>query len=175
MNYDTYFSLIFSTAVAEQLSPRIVGRVGDEVTLPCDNVRDYQDKCQRTSWLFVGSGNTMSILLIDRGQIGENTNSKSDRLSVTANCSLVIKNVTVEDVGQYTCRQFISGQQQGPDSHVHLSVITSEYLHHNVFSSNLMKFILLLLSFSHNISIFTTIADGHFSSHRTVCCYCFCF
>uniref|UniRef100_A0A8P4K8K7 Ig-like domain-containing protein n=1 Tax=Dicentrarchus labrax TaxID=13489 RepID=A0A8P4K8K7_DICLA len=117
--------------LTEQLYPRIVVRVGDEVTLPCDNVRDYQDKCQRTSWLFVGSGNTTSKLLIDRGQIGENSNSKSDRLSVTANYSLVIK-VTAEDVGQYTCRQFNdTGHQQGPDSHVDLSVITSEYLHHN--------------------------------------------
>ncbi|XP_051265476.1 uncharacterized protein LOC127368577 isoform X5 [Dicentrarchus labrax] len=111
-------------AVAEQLSPRIVGRVGDEVTLPCGNVRDNQDKCQRTSWLFVHSGNTPSVCLIDRGQIVENTNSKSDRLSVTVNCSLVIKKVTVEDACHYTCRQFISGQQQGPDSVVYLSVIT---------------------------------------------------
>ncbi|KAI3364555.1 hypothetical protein L3Q82_011337 [Scortum barcoo] len=44
-------------------------------------------------------------------------------MSVTANCSLVIKKVTVEDVGQYTCRQFRSERQQGEDSQVHLSVI----------------------------------------------------
>ncbi|XP_051265483.1 uncharacterized protein LOC127368577 isoform X11 [Dicentrarchus labrax] len=118
-------------AVAEQLSPRIVGRVGDEVTLPCGNVRDNQDKCQRTSWLFVHSGNTPSVCLIDRGQIVENTNSKSDRLSVTVNCSLVIKKVTVEDVGRYTCRQFISGQQQGSGSVVELSVIDIEKQQYN--------------------------------------------
>ncbi|XP_045898832.1 uncharacterized protein LOC123966757 [Micropterus dolomieu] len=35
----------------------------------------------------------------------------------------MIRKVTVEDVGLYTCRQFRSGQQQGEDSAVHLSVI----------------------------------------------------
>ena len=95
-----------------------------------------QHKCNSTTWLFSESINTAAVKLIDLGQIGEKAKSKSDRLSVAANCSLVIKKVTVEDVGLYTCRQFKSGQQQGQDSQVYLSVVTSEYLHHNVFSSN---------------------------------------
>ncbi|XP_044025149.1 uncharacterized protein LOC122863086 [Siniperca chuatsi] len=61
-------------------------------------------------------------MLFERGQIHKNAKAKSDRLSVTANCSLVIKKVTVEDVGQYSCKQFKSGQHQ--DAHVYLSVIT---------------------------------------------------
>ena len=95
-----------------------------------------QDKCDSTTWLFSGSRKTAAVELIELGQIGKKAKTKSDRLSVTANCSLVIKKVTVEDVGRYTCRQFKSGQQQGQDAQVHLSVVTSEYLHHNVFSSN---------------------------------------
>ncbi|XP_038582287.1 uncharacterized protein LOC119908572, partial [Micropterus salmoides] len=98
-------------------------RVGDEVTLPCENVIDGQQECENTTWLFVGSGNTAAVELVTLGQIGENAKAKSDRLSVTENCSLVIKKVTVEDVGRYYCQQFISGQQQGPDSLVLLSVI----------------------------------------------------
>ncbi|KAJ4918903.1 hypothetical protein JOQ06_027761 [Pogonophryne albipinna] len=39
--------------------------------------------------------------------------------------SLVIKKVTEEDAGQYNCRQIRSGQQEGPDSPVYLSVVTS--------------------------------------------------
>ncbi|XP_044026064.1 uncharacterized protein LOC122863553 [Siniperca chuatsi] len=99
------------TAAAERLSFTV--RVGDEVTLPCENVTDGQRKCDSTTWLFVGSGYTAAaVQLVRLGQIGENAKAKSDRLSVTANCSLVIKKTTVEDVGYYTCRQFRSGQHQ---------------------------------------------------------------
>ena len=95
-----------------------------------------QNNCDSINWLFV-SRNTGSVELIKLEQIGENAKAKSGRLSLTADCSLVIKNVTVEDAGRYTCRQFDrSGQQQGLDSPVYLSVVNSEYLHHNVFRSN---------------------------------------
>ncbi|XP_044185760.1 uncharacterized protein LOC122965666 [Thunnus albacares] len=112
------------TAVTGQTSLYITVRDGDEVTLSCENVMNGQDKCDSTTWLFVGSGSTTAVELIKLGQIGENAEAKSDRLSVTANCSLVMKKVTVEDVGRYTCRQFKSGQQQGQDSQVYLSVVT---------------------------------------------------
>ncbi|XP_045898509.1 uncharacterized protein LOC123966379, partial [Micropterus dolomieu] len=98
-------------------------RVGDEVTLPCENVTDSQKRCEYTTWFFVGSGNKPAVELVTLGQIGENTKAKSDRLSVTENCSLVIKKVTDEDDGYYHCQQYKSRQQQAPDSHVHLSVI----------------------------------------------------
>lgn len=104
--------------------------------MSCENVTIDQDKCDSTTWIFSGSRNTSAVALIKLGQIGEKAKAKSDRLSVTADCSLVIKKVTVEDFGHYTCRQFKSGQQQYQDSQVYLSVVTSEYLHHNVFSSN---------------------------------------
>ncbi|KAI3364579.1 hypothetical protein L3Q82_011352 [Scortum barcoo] len=70
---------------------------------------------------FTGSSSTVELIKL--GQIGKRAKSKSDRLSVTANCSLVIKKVTVEDVGRYFCQQYKSGQKQGEDSQVYLSVI----------------------------------------------------
>ncbi|XP_044025087.1 uncharacterized protein LOC122863063 isoform X3 [Siniperca chuatsi] len=112
------------TAAAERLPLSFTVRVGDEVTLPCENVTDSQQKCDGTTWLFVGSGNTATVTLFEHGQIGERAKAQSDRLSVTASCSLVIKKVTVEDVGRYSCRQLRSGRQQAPDSQVHLSVVT---------------------------------------------------
>ncbi|XP_044025079.1 uncharacterized protein LOC122863058 isoform X2 [Siniperca chuatsi] len=115
---------VLQFTAAEKLPLSFTVRVGDEVTLPCENVIDGQQKCDGTTWLFVGSGNTAVVTLIDLGQIVERAKAKSDRLSVTASCSLVIKNVTVEDVGRYSCRQFRSGDKQGPDSEVHLSVVT---------------------------------------------------
>ncbi|XP_062292873.1 uncharacterized protein LOC133997317 isoform X3 [Scomber scombrus] len=111
------------TAVTGQTSLDITVRDGDEATLSCENVMTDQDKCNSTNWIFV-STNTAVVELIKLGQIGENAKDKSDRLSVTADCSLVIKKVTVEDVGQYTCRQFKSGQRRGRDSVVDLSVVS---------------------------------------------------
>ena len=105
-------------------------RAGDEVTLPCDNVIHDQDKCDSTSWYFYYAPNTPAVTLFEDGQIHKEAKAKSDRLRVTEKCSLVIKKVTEEDAGLYVCRQIRSGQQ-GQTSWVYLSVVTSEYLHHN--------------------------------------------
>ncbi|XP_026174243.1 uncharacterized protein LOC113137081 isoform X2 [Mastacembelus armatus] len=95
-------------------------RDGDDVTLSCEHVKSDQDKCDKTDWFVNYKGQIVDI--ITQGQISK---SKPDRLSVTENCSLVLKKVTVEDVGLYICRQFdTSGREQGPDSVVDLSVVT---------------------------------------------------
>ncbi|XP_049445753.1 uncharacterized protein LOC125896872 isoform X15 [Epinephelus fuscoguttatus] len=103
----------FTAAATEKYS-----LVGDEVTLSCENVTHDQDNCDSATWLFSDGGNT--VTLFEYGKIYRE--AKSDRLSVTANCSLVIKKVTREDVGCYSCRQFRSGRQVS-DSQVHLSVV----------------------------------------------------
>ncbi|XP_062292872.1 uncharacterized protein LOC133997317 isoform X2 [Scomber scombrus] len=101
----------------------ITVRDGDEATLSCENVMTDQDECDSTTWLFSDSRNTATVELIELGQIGENAKAKSDRLSVTANCSLVIKKVTVEDAGRYSCQQYNrSGQYKY--SLVDLSVVS---------------------------------------------------
>ncbi|XP_034056497.1 uncharacterized protein LOC117535935 isoform X2 [Gymnodraco acuticeps] len=99
-------------------------RAGVEVTLPCDNVIHDQDECKSTSWFFTDT--RVSVTLFEKGQIHKGAKAKSDRLRVTENCSLVIKKVTEEDAGLYTCRQFRSGKQEGQDSVFLLSVVTSE-------------------------------------------------
>ncbi|XP_069028405.1 uncharacterized protein [Embiotoca jacksoni] len=95
---------------------------GHDVTLPCENVIPGQHNCDITNWLFTNSNRRPEVELIKLGQIGLNVGSKSDRLSVTSNCSLVIKNVTDEDVGVYTCRQFKPGQRE-TDFDINLSVV----------------------------------------------------
>ncbi|XP_049445735.1 uncharacterized protein LOC125896871 isoform X3 [Epinephelus fuscoguttatus] len=94
--------------------------VGDEVTLSCENVTHDQDNCDSATWLFSAQRNT--VPLFEHGKIHRGAEAKSDRLSVTAKCSLVIKKVTREDVGRYSCRQFRS-ERQVSDSDVHLSVV----------------------------------------------------
>ncbi|CAK6978789.1 uncharacterized protein LOC121882766%2C partial, partial [Scomber scombrus] len=121
------------TPAATDAPPAVTGlnllyitvRDGDESTLSCKNVMTDQDKCNSTSWIFSHSTNTAAVELIKLGQIGENAKAKSDRLSVTADCSLVIKKVKVEDVGLYGCQQFDrSGRKQGRGSLVYLSVVS---------------------------------------------------
>ncbi|XP_051265487.1 uncharacterized protein LOC127368577 isoform X15 [Dicentrarchus labrax] len=123
--------VLLFTAVTGQNSFTV--RVGDEVTLPCENVIKNQDKCDSTSWIATKSSWGTARELVTLGKISQTgiSKDKSDRLSVTENCFLVIKKVTVEDVGRYTCRQFISGQQQGSGSVVELSVIDIEKQQYN--------------------------------------------
>ncbi|XP_030577809.1 uncharacterized protein LOC115774594 [Archocentrus centrarchus] len=99
-------------------------RAGHDTSLSCENVIDGQQNCFSTTWMFSGSTGA-AVELVVHGQITENTEAKSDRLSVAVNCSLVIKKVTDDDVGRYTCRQFRTrgGQQEGGDTVVYLSVI----------------------------------------------------
>ncbi|XP_056284867.1 uncharacterized protein LOC130202993 [Pseudoliparis swirei] len=95
-------------------------RAGADVSLPCGGVSPDQESCDFTTWLFTGSGNTKAVF--EDGKIPKDAEDKSDRLSVSENCSLVIKNVSVEDVECYTCRRFTSGTQE--DAEVYLSVVS---------------------------------------------------
>ncbi|XP_005929991.1 uncharacterized protein LOC102314672 [Haplochromis burtoni] len=115
--------LQFTGALSGDLSLSFTVRDGDNVTLPCKNVINNHHNCDTTTWLFTDSRGTSAVELVILGQIKEK--AKSDRLSVTAECSLVIKKVTAEDVGRYICRQFRGnpGKQQGPDAVVYLSVV----------------------------------------------------
>ncbi|KAJ4920749.1 hypothetical protein JOQ06_027764 [Pogonophryne albipinna] len=100
-------------------------RAGYEVTLPCDNVVHDQDKCESSLWFFSDSGSSAGVTLFEDGRIHKEAKAKSDRLRVTEKCSLVIKKVTEEDAGLYSCIQIRSGEEQGSGSQVFLSVVTS--------------------------------------------------
>ncbi|XP_030577829.1 uncharacterized protein LOC115774612 isoform X2 [Archocentrus centrarchus] len=120
-----FFMLVFqfTGALSGELWLFFTVRDGDEATLPCENVIKNQHSCDATTWFFSDSQSTQTVELADLGKIREK--AKSNRLSVTADCSLIIKKVTVEDVGRYTCRQFRreSETQEGQDAVVLLSVV----------------------------------------------------
>ncbi|XP_077949581.1 uncharacterized protein LOC120808272 isoform X5 [Gasterosteus aculeatus] len=120
--------LLLQAAVRGQTppDPRFLVRAGDDVTLPSNRVD--QDRCDGSYWLYSRSGSTVELVTL--GKINNNAlipEAKTNRLSLTANCSLVIRNVSGEDVGRYTNRDYDeTGKQQGPDGVVSLSVFTME-------------------------------------------------
>ncbi|XP_036942417.1 uncharacterized protein LOC119012566 [Acanthopagrus latus] len=97
---------------------------GVQVNLPCENVTDTEDRCKRTTWIYTHSGK--SVTLFEEGKIHKDASVKSDRLTLDPDCSLVIKTVTAEDDGRYSCRHFKSGEGHGEDTHYDLTVVTGE-------------------------------------------------
>ncbi|XP_061602992.1 mucin-5AC-like [Cololabis saira] len=94
-------------------------RVGDDVTLPCKDVKDFGDNCTSTTWLYAESNKLVALFEYER--IIKDAGGKSGRLRVTKDCLLVLEKVTAEDEGLYICRQY-SSEEQFTDSEVQLSV-----------------------------------------------------
>ncbi|XP_067338624.1 uncharacterized protein [Channa argus] len=109
---------IFLAAATAPLS--FIVKVGEDVTLPCESGTRYVCSDSIT-WLF--SSGKSTVELTKNGKIEESVKSKSDRLSVTQNCSMAIRKVTIDDVGRYVCRLFIRRQQHGEEPSVYLSVL----------------------------------------------------
>ncbi|XP_070705954.1 uncharacterized protein [Pempheris klunzingeri] len=66
---------------------------------------------------------TAAVGLFEHGQFSRDARVKSNRLSVTENCSLVIQKVTGKDAGLYFCQQSKSGRRPVEDYKVQLSVV----------------------------------------------------
>ncbi|KAG7217869.1 hypothetical protein INR49_020822, partial [Caranx melampygus] len=120
------FLLLHFTAAAAGLNPSSVTvRDGAGVTLPCFTGTGDQRRCDGTDWTFAASGSRAVVTVFEGGKFHADVRSKSDRLRVTEECSLVIEKVSVDDAGLYTCRQFdSSGRHQGGDAVVLLSVVS---------------------------------------------------
>lgn len=123
-NVIIFIYLLLSPAVTQMT--KLSSKVGGEVMLPCVNGKDFHNSYNSTTWLFSGSGSNETVSLFEHGQFNGGLRAKSHRLSVTLDYSLIVKQVTSEDDGHYTCRQFKSGEQF-TDSLVYMSVINSEY------------------------------------------------
>ncbi|XP_064847542.1 uncharacterized protein LOC135557828 isoform X3 [Oncorhynchus masou masou] len=96
-------------------------RVGDDVSLPCNNV--VYPNCSSTTWIYNRDRSSGAIEAVTLGKIKAD---QTERLSLGSYCSLHVSDVRAEDVGLYTCRQFLTetGPQHGGDAPVHLSVLT---------------------------------------------------
>ncbi|XP_054882053.1 uncharacterized protein LOC129356481 [Poeciliopsis prolifica] len=101
-------------------------RSGDDMVLSCQNVISGQIKCNGTTWVY--SRTSGSVELVTLGQVDQ-VQRNSDRLSVAANCSLVMRSITVEDAGYYQCQQYKS--EADPSKHilVHQSLVSLSVVH----------------------------------------------
>ncbi|XP_044185753.1 uncharacterized protein LOC122965663 [Thunnus albacares] len=91
-------------------------RPGDEAILPCDDVSSSDRVCSTVYWLY-SRDLSQTFGLVKNGNV--NKSARAARLSLDTNCSLVINNITAEDVGYYSCRQ-----AQKLDIKVYLSIVT---------------------------------------------------
>ncbi|KAL1279400.1 hypothetical protein QQF64_026073, partial [Cirrhinus molitorella] len=92
---------------------------GENVHLPCNNALH---DCKSTTWIYNRFSNSSAVELIALGIKKKDTESH-ERLSLGSDCSLNIKNITKEDYGYYSCRQYVNDKQQGADAHVYLHVL----------------------------------------------------
>ncbi|XP_067309452.1 uncharacterized protein [Pseudorasbora parva] len=90
---------------------------GGNVRLSCNNARS---DCTSTTWLYYNGFRPSELI---NGGIKEKDTERHESLSLGSDCSLNINNVTIEDHGLYTCRQYENGQRQGPDANVLLYVL----------------------------------------------------
>uniref|UniRef100_A0A672LDL0 Ig-like domain-containing protein n=1 Tax=Sinocyclocheilus grahami TaxID=75366 RepID=A0A672LDL0_SINGR len=91
---------------------------GQNVHLSCNNALP---DCTSTTWNYNRFNQSETVELIGLG-ITKTDTEKHERLSLGSDCSLNIKNVTKEDYGLYTCRQYVNDKQLGTDARVYLHV-----------------------------------------------------
>ncbi|XP_078798801.1 butyrophilin subfamily 2 member A2-like [Oryzias latipes] len=86
------FALQFEGASGK--SETLYRRVGEEVHLHC-KVNASSIQCSDVRWLYNRHRNTTPEVINEAG---------ASRLSVSRNCSLLIRNITAEDAGRYLCQ-----------------------------------------------------------------------
>ncbi|XP_016355148.1 uncharacterized protein LOC107698609 [Sinocyclocheilus anshuiensis] len=92
---------------------------GEHVRLLCNNALP---DCRLTTWNYNRFSHSAAVELINLG-IKKTDTESHERLSLGSDCSLNIKNVTKEECGIYTCRQFVNDKQLGTDARVYLHVL----------------------------------------------------
>lgn len=121
------FSILrFSVSSTATKPHSVFVREGEGVLLSCGKVIN-QLKCNQISWSFSRYVKSAAEGLVKLGRIQRPQTSapKTDRMTLTANCSLRIRGVSEEDVGRYFCQIFNYSQ---PDQ-VDLSVVKSNNIY----------------------------------------------
>ncbi|XDV11622.1 hypothetical protein PO909_000511 [Leuciscus waleckii] len=99
---------------------------GENVRLSCNNA--LPDCKSKTTWTYYNSFRHSAVVALIELGIKKNDTERHERLSLESDCSLNIKNITEEDYGLYTCRQFVNDRQQGTDADVLLHVLHGKFM-----------------------------------------------
>ncbi|XP_041831561.1 uncharacterized protein LOC121633517 [Melanotaenia boesemani] len=97
----------------------LYNKPGDEVVLPC-NSKPSSSSCSDVYWFHSRDERRVTEEEVIDGNVIKNS-ARAARLSVNSNCSLVINNITDEDVGHYICGYWKSFDS---DSYVFLNILT---------------------------------------------------
>ncbi|XP_041831547.1 uncharacterized protein LOC121633511 isoform X2 [Melanotaenia boesemani] len=97
----------------------LYNKPGDEVVLPC-NSKPSPSSCSNVNWIYTRDQERAAEEEVVEGNVNKNS-ARAARLSVNSNCSLIINNITDEDVGHYICGYWKSFDS---DSYVFLNILT---------------------------------------------------
>ncbi|CAG5928464.1 unnamed protein product [Menidia menidia] len=109
--------LIFMLQIKAALTEETFYRNGQSVALRCTT--DLSQTCGDVDWLYNRDGG-VTLEEVRKGNI-EAESGRAARLSVNADCSLIINNISAEDYGRYTCRLRDSLHH---DKIINLSILT---------------------------------------------------
>ncbi|CAL8276671.1 unnamed protein product [Arctogadus glacialis] len=116
---------VFVLVKAPDPPVHIYKRVGDSVTLQCNNVIKIYQQCSSVTWIY-GRDRSGTIELVKAGKRRQDnlSGSKASRLSLQPDCFLNIRDITVGDAGIYVCQQYDSREKYGEDESIYLSVLS---------------------------------------------------
>ncbi|XP_071352366.1 uncharacterized protein [Trachinotus anak] len=78
----------------------VYGRLGGSVLLPCTN--PVSPDCSLITWTFYKGGQVRYTQEVSGGQVRADSD-KSSRMSITSNCSVLLRDLRVDDAGSYVC------------------------------------------------------------------------
>lgn len=99
---------------------------GGAATLPCNNVMVHSPNCSSTTWIYYNSNYKTTVEVVTLGKVNSGSNIRFNKLSLLPNCSLQVTDVSTEDAGLYTCRQYVNGNKSREDVSVYHLVLHSK-------------------------------------------------